>query len=158
MPPCGLADGAAVSAAELMAFVKAELGSVKAPKTIHFVAELPRNAAGKVSRAVGQGDGPGRRTEHPDIAAGSGGPSERERRRRPCDAGIHRSRDARRARATPGGVIAATGRSVDVPLCDADGLRDGRVAQLRNSNRRMRWESDPRRTFSPQTLSYLQII
>ena len=47
-----LADGAAVSAAELIAFVKAELGSVKAPKTIHFVAELPRNAAGKVSRAA----------------------------------------------------------------------------------------------------------
>ena len=45
-------DGAAVSAAELIAFVKAELGSVKAPKTIHFVAELPRNAAGKVSRAA----------------------------------------------------------------------------------------------------------
>jgi len=46
-----MADGAAVSAAELVAFVKAELGSVKAPKTIYFVAELPRNAAGKVSRA-----------------------------------------------------------------------------------------------------------
>ncbi len=47
-----LADGAAESAAELIAFVKAELGSVKAPKAIHFVAELPRNAAGKVSRAA----------------------------------------------------------------------------------------------------------
>jgi acyl-coenzyme A synthetase/AMP-(fatty) acid ligase len=47
-----VADGAAVSAADLVAFVKAELGSVKAPKTIHFVAELPRNAAGKVSRAA----------------------------------------------------------------------------------------------------------
>ena len=46
-----LADGALTSAAELIAFVKAELGSVKAPKTIHFVSELPRNAAGKVSRA-----------------------------------------------------------------------------------------------------------
>ena len=42
---------AAVTAAELIAFVKAELGSVKAPKSIHFVDELPRNAAGKVSRA-----------------------------------------------------------------------------------------------------------
>ena len=50
-----LADGAAVSAGELIAFVKAELGSVKAPKTIHFVAELPRNAAGKVSRAAVRG-------------------------------------------------------------------------------------------------------
>jgi acyl-coenzyme A synthetase/AMP-(fatty) acid ligase len=35
-----------------VAFVKADLGSVKAPKTIHFVTELPRNAAGKVSRAA----------------------------------------------------------------------------------------------------------
>ena len=50
-----LADGAAVSAGELIAFVKAELGSVKAPKTIHFVAELPRNAAGKVSRTAVRG-------------------------------------------------------------------------------------------------------
>jgi fatty-acyl-CoA synthase len=47
-----LSDRAAVSAAELMAFVKAELGSVKAPKAVHFVGELPRNAAGKVSRAA----------------------------------------------------------------------------------------------------------
>lgn len=36
---------------ELMAFVKSELGSVKTPKVIHVVNELPRNAAGKVSRA-----------------------------------------------------------------------------------------------------------
>ena len=47
-----LSSGVVVNAAELMAFVKAELGSVKAPKAIHFVAELPRNAAGKVSRAA----------------------------------------------------------------------------------------------------------
>jgi acyl-CoA synthetase (AMP-forming)/AMP-acid ligase II len=47
-----LTGGAAVSSADLMAFVKTELGSVKTPKTIHFVAELPRNAAGKVSRAA----------------------------------------------------------------------------------------------------------
>ena len=46
-----LTPGALVDGAELIAFVKRELGSVKAPKTIHFVAELPRNAAGKVSRA-----------------------------------------------------------------------------------------------------------
>jgi fatty-acyl-CoA synthase len=37
-------------ASELVAFVKGELGSVKAPKAIHFVTALPRNAAGKVSR------------------------------------------------------------------------------------------------------------
>jgi acyl-CoA synthetase (AMP-forming)/AMP-acid ligase II len=47
-----VSDGVTVSAEELIAFVKAELGSVKAPKAIHFVAELPRNAAGKVSRAA----------------------------------------------------------------------------------------------------------
>jgi acyl-coenzyme A synthetase/AMP-(fatty) acid ligase len=36
---------------ELIAFVKEQLDSVKAPKAIHFVSELPRNPAGKVSRA-----------------------------------------------------------------------------------------------------------
>jgi acyl-coenzyme A synthetase/AMP-(fatty) acid ligase len=44
--------GVAVTAADLIAFVKAEIGSVKAPKVVHFVPELPRNAAGKVSRAA----------------------------------------------------------------------------------------------------------
>lgn len=39
-----------VDGSELIGFVKRELGSVKAPKAIHFVVELPRNAAGKVSR------------------------------------------------------------------------------------------------------------
>ena len=37
--------------ADLIAFVKTQLDSVKAPKQLHFVDELPRNAAGKVSRA-----------------------------------------------------------------------------------------------------------
>ena len=46
-----LTPGVLINAAELIAFAKAELGSVKAPKAIHFVTELPRNAAGKVSRA-----------------------------------------------------------------------------------------------------------
>jgi fatty-acyl-CoA synthase len=46
-----LSPGTVVDAAELIAFVKRELGSVKAPKVIHFVPDLPRNAAGKVSRA-----------------------------------------------------------------------------------------------------------
>ena len=46
-----LAPGVLVNGAELIAFAKTELGSVKAPKAIHFVADLPRNAAGKVSRA-----------------------------------------------------------------------------------------------------------
>lgn len=43
-------SGAAVEADALIAFVKAELGSVKAPKRIWFVDHLERNAAGKVSR------------------------------------------------------------------------------------------------------------
>lgn len=46
-----LERGSAVSPSELIAFVKKELGSVKAPKAVHIVEELPRNAAGKVSRA-----------------------------------------------------------------------------------------------------------
>jgi acyl-CoA synthetase (AMP-forming)/AMP-acid ligase II len=46
-----LTPGVLVNAAELITFTKAELGSVKAPKEIHFVAELPKNAAGKVSRS-----------------------------------------------------------------------------------------------------------
>jgi fatty-acyl-CoA synthase len=45
-----LTPGALVDGDELITFAKRELGSVKAPKAIHFVAELPRNAAGKVSR------------------------------------------------------------------------------------------------------------
>jgi fatty-acyl-CoA synthase len=46
-----LSAGAAASPAELISFVKGELGSVKAPKTVWIVEGLPRNAAGKVSRA-----------------------------------------------------------------------------------------------------------
>jgi acyl-CoA synthetase (AMP-forming)/AMP-acid ligase II len=45
-----LADGATTPLEDLIDFVKAELDSVKAPKRIHIVDELPRNAAGKVSR------------------------------------------------------------------------------------------------------------
>jgi acyl-CoA synthetase (AMP-forming)/AMP-acid ligase II len=43
--------GAEADADELIAWVKSELGSVKAPKQIWFVSALARNAAGKVSRA-----------------------------------------------------------------------------------------------------------
>jgi fatty-acyl-CoA synthase len=43
-------SGAIVSAEQLIAWVKGELGSVKAPKRIWFVDHLERNAAGKVSR------------------------------------------------------------------------------------------------------------
>ena len=42
----------AVAGDELIAWVKGELGSVKAPKRIWFVERLERNAAGKVSRAA----------------------------------------------------------------------------------------------------------
>jgi fatty-acyl-CoA synthase len=44
--------GAAVTGEQLIAWVKAELGSVKAPKRIWFVERLERNSAGKVSRAA----------------------------------------------------------------------------------------------------------
>jgi fatty-acyl-CoA synthase len=47
-----LVPGANADAAELIDFVKRELDSVKAPKRIHFLSELPRNAAGKVSRGA----------------------------------------------------------------------------------------------------------
>jgi fatty-acyl-CoA synthase len=41
-----------VTGEQLVDWVKAELGSVKAPKRIWFVDHLERNAAGKVSRAA----------------------------------------------------------------------------------------------------------
>jgi acyl-CoA synthetase (AMP-forming)/AMP-acid ligase II len=42
--------GAAVPPESLMALVKRELGSVSAPKTVAFAAELPVNPAGKVDK------------------------------------------------------------------------------------------------------------
>lgn len=45
-----LRDGANAGAAELTAFVKDGLGSVKTPKAIHIVDDLPRSAVGKVLR------------------------------------------------------------------------------------------------------------
>lgn len=45
-------SGTAVEAQALIAFVKSDLGSVKAPKRIWFVDGLPRNPAGKVSRTA----------------------------------------------------------------------------------------------------------
>jgi acyl-CoA synthetase (AMP-forming)/AMP-acid ligase II len=42
------APGAQVDADELIALCKTELGGMKAPKSIDFVAELPRSAVGKV--------------------------------------------------------------------------------------------------------------
>jgi acyl-CoA synthetase (AMP-forming)/AMP-acid ligase II len=45
-----LRDGAKASADELIAFVKQGLGSIKSPKAIHLVDDLPRSAVGKVLR------------------------------------------------------------------------------------------------------------
>src|ERR1051326_1520224 len=45
-----LREGATATESELIDFVKRELDSVKAPKRIHLVEGLPRNAVGKVSR------------------------------------------------------------------------------------------------------------
>ncbi len=45
-----LRDGAIADESALIQFVKDELDSVKAPKRIHVMAELPRTAVGKVSR------------------------------------------------------------------------------------------------------------
>lgn len=38
------------SSAELIAFAKAEVGPVRAPKAIHFLDQMPTNAVGKVTR------------------------------------------------------------------------------------------------------------
>ncbi|MGE5146133.1 MAG: class I adenylate-forming enzyme family protein [Candidatus Eiseniibacteriota bacterium] len=45
-----LHPGAAATAEELIAFVKERVGSVKAPKIVHIVPDLPRSAVGKVLR------------------------------------------------------------------------------------------------------------
>ena len=45
-----LREGATADEAEIIAFVKKTLDSVKAPKRIHFLDDLPRNAVGKVMR------------------------------------------------------------------------------------------------------------
>ena len=50
--PCGRSPESSAEPDELIAFVKRELDSVKAPKRIYFLDELPRNPAGKVSRSA----------------------------------------------------------------------------------------------------------
>jgi acyl-CoA synthetase (AMP-forming)/AMP-acid ligase II len=45
-----LRESASATESEIIGFVKRQLDSVKAPKRIHFVLELPHNAVGKVSR------------------------------------------------------------------------------------------------------------
>ena len=58
-----LRAGSTASEAELIQFVKRELDSVKAPKAVHFIPELPRNPVGKVVRRTVRetilGTGPG---------------------------------------------------------------------------------------------------
>ena len=46
-----LKPGAICSAEELQALVKQTLGSVKSPKSVDFIAELPRSTVGKVLKA-----------------------------------------------------------------------------------------------------------
>ncbi len=45
-----LNDGEAPIPEALIAFVKAELDSVKVPKAVHILAELPHSLVGKVQR------------------------------------------------------------------------------------------------------------
>jgi fatty-acyl-CoA synthase len=51
-----LKPGAHVSSAELIAFAKEHLGSVKTPKVIHFYDDLPRSVAGKVHKVTLKAD------------------------------------------------------------------------------------------------------
>ena len=45
-----LRDGEDASAADIIAYAKTRIGSVQAPKQVHFVDSLPRSAVGKVQR------------------------------------------------------------------------------------------------------------
>ncbi len=47
-----LSPGKTVSDKEIIALCKQHLGSVKAPKSVDFVGELPRNQRGKVLKRV----------------------------------------------------------------------------------------------------------
>ena len=45
-----LREGADASAEDIISFAKQQVGSVQAPKQVHFVDSLPRSAVGKVQR------------------------------------------------------------------------------------------------------------
>jgi acyl-CoA synthetase (AMP-forming)/AMP-acid ligase II len=45
-----LREGTVASAEDIIAFAKSQIGSVQAPKQVHFVESLPRSAVGKVQR------------------------------------------------------------------------------------------------------------
>ena len=47
-----LKPGASADAAAIIGFCKASIGSVKAPKSIEFWPQLPRNATGKILKRV----------------------------------------------------------------------------------------------------------
>lgn len=51
-----LKPGAQLSAQELIAFAKEQLGSVKTPKAVHFYEDLPRSVAGKVHKVTLKAD------------------------------------------------------------------------------------------------------
>ncbi len=57
-------DGEDVSAGEIVAFVKEKLDSVKAPKTVHIVEQLPRSPVGKVLRREARNMFLGKDEEH----------------------------------------------------------------------------------------------
>jgi len=44
------AKGADVDAEKIIAHVKARIGSVKAPKEVHFIEAIPRTAVGKMDK------------------------------------------------------------------------------------------------------------
>lgn len=45
-----LTPGAALEGAELIAHVKTQIASYKAPKSVEFVADLPKTATGKIRK------------------------------------------------------------------------------------------------------------
>ena len=47
-----LREGASATAEDLMAFCQGKLGGFERPRSVTFVAELPRNATGKVLKRV----------------------------------------------------------------------------------------------------------
>jgi 2-aminobenzoate-CoA ligase len=60
------AGAGAVTAVELQDFVKAEIAPYKYPRTIEFVAELPRTATGKLQRFRLRVPAPSVETAHTD--------------------------------------------------------------------------------------------
>ncbi len=62
-----LRPGTSVNGDELMGFVKAELGSVKAPKAVHILDALPKNAVGKIPKNLVRDEILARRATRPDT-------------------------------------------------------------------------------------------